>query len=210
MKQYLCFACMICCAIATNAQQRFIATDLSMHHQWMDSLSKESTNLQQQMIVNRLLGDTASVFSRGYCSTGFTKEMREKFAAEEKLRLKDKIQGIASPLIFINGNAVTSSFEPDAKTYAALSRFIRTTPFEKIEAFTNAAATAIYGARAANGIILMQLHNESDFKSLQRLYPGTVLLNYDHAALSKILQSNSKQNPTPITLSTVTPRPCQL
>lgn len=185
MKKHLCFAFTLLCAIATNAQQQFIATDLSVHRQWMDSLSKASISQQQQMIANRLLGDTTFVFSRGYCNTGFTKEMREKFAAEEKLSLKNKVPGIPTPLIFINGNPATSGVEADAKTYIALSHFIRITPFKKIESFSSVEATAIYGARAANGIILMELQNENDLKSFQLLYPDKVLTNYDLTALSE-------------------------
>lgn len=173
MTKYLLLIPLLAGWFTAGAQQRFIAKDRAAHAYWMDSLARQPLQQQQQMIANRLTGDTAIAFQRPVCVVGFTGEQRKKLQANETERLKNKITGIPAPLIIINGNLVNGDYysTPDPVKYLALSWFISTASFKKIEVLTDAASVAIYGSRAANGLLVMELTDKKELKPLQALYP---------------------------------------
>lgn len=177
MTKHLLFLPFLAGCFIANAQQPFIAENLAAHSHWLGSLSRQPIKRQQQMIADRLMGDTAIAFQRPVHALGVTSEQRKQLQVNEKERLKNKTTGIPTPLILINGNSVNRDYysAPDPAKHLALSRLIITSSFKKITSLTSIVPAAIYGAGAANGILIMDLRNNKELKRFQELYPERII-----------------------------------
>ncbi|MBZ4187955.1 hypothetical protein [Niabella beijingensis] len=158
--------------LTSAAQSPHLITTVQQHARWMEQLSQQTTAGQKKMIADRLLADTLIVVFRPNSHVGPVSEaQRAQLVKERQQQLRNKSTGIRMPLLLINGHPLQQEYyEPlPAAGAAAIAALIRETGFKRITQLNGAKATAVYGIRGANGVLLMELKKKTDLQKFKAL-----------------------------------------
>ncbi|MBO9593103.1 MAG: hypothetical protein J7599_09340 [Niabella sp.] len=169
----LLLACMTRILYAQPGHQ--ITTD-QQHNRWMKQLSRQPLTGQQTMIAVRLLSDTQTVAPRPGCNVGFQAATRQAQLPQQQQALHSNGRHIPMPLILINNYLLRQDYYESlpAETARAFAALIRKTAFTHITQITGTAATALYGSRGANGVLLMELKLKEDLQQFMAIRQASV------------------------------------
>ncbi|MCF3109128.1 hypothetical protein LL912_10095 [Niabella sp. CC-SYL272] len=143
----------------------------------MKQLSRQPVTGQRAMIAARLLSDTQTVVPRPACNVGLQTVTRQaQLPQQQQQALYSNDRHIPTPLVLIDDYPLRrdSCESLPAATAPALAALIRETAFTRITQITGTTATALYGSRGANGVLLMELKAKEDLQWFKAVWQASI------------------------------------
>lgn len=172
MKRSCLLGFLVMIVFAAPAQPKQLVTTAEQHARWMELLCRQPVTGRRTMIADRMLTDTQIVVHRPYCHVGLLSEKQKKEVREQgQEALRNKYTGIRMPLVVIDGYPIQQDYyqslsATEASAFAAL---IRITPFRQICPVNGPAATALYGIRGSNGVLLLDLAHKKQLQQFRAI-----------------------------------------
>jgi TonB-dependent SusC/RagA subfamily outer membrane receptor len=143
-----------------NSNADSLIITYQQNNSWLDNVAKLELKDQLKEIKKRILSDTNI-----YVRQSFT----DRIKIEDQYKNEKRVQGQCKPIFIVEGQPVYITNGTDNRNIIALTKFLKADNIKKINILRDQTALAIYGSRAACGVLLISLKNKRTIKKIKNI-----------------------------------------